>query len=403
MAAFHREVFEVGAQQFFRRAVAHVRGQVEDLVPQLLHIHPRPRGQVGGDPPVLSGGGGAMEQQRIGQDAGEQHPGNIRRHVEVGFGKQLGHDGAGRADRLHAHKRRGAGLEIGHPVVIDHAHDLGFLDAGHRLAALVVVDQHHPPLYLPQQAGAAHQPHHRALLVDHHQRAHHARAQRLAHVVHQVVRMAGDDCGAHDVGHRGAQVDQADGGEGVVGHGDHGHLVLACQVEDLWRHRVIAGDHQGTHAEFNRRPLRVAAVAHHEEDVGRQALQHGVDLHRADHDPVAEHAPLGRDQHAPAQGAQHIVQVQMDVIQVVQVQPRDEAVGEIFDPGDAAEQPGVVHHRQRADMPLLHDLAHLVKRHILMHRHRGAGHHVGHPRAHIGHQARRRHAEAFQDIGGLAA
>ena len=113
--------------------------------------------------------------------------------------EELADDGAGRADRVEADERRAARLEVGHAVMVDDSDDVGLLDARHRLAALVVVDEHDLAAHLAQQVGAADQASHRAVRAHDDEGAHGAIAQRLAHVLDQIVGLAGEHRAAHDV------------------------------------------------------------------------------------------------------------------------------------------------------------------------------------------------------------
>ena len=63
--------------------------------------------------------------------------------------------------------------------MIDHPHDLRFLDAGDRLSALVVIHQHDPPVHRGEEIRPPEVSGHGAILSHHHQRPCRPAAQTL--------------------------------------------------------------------------------------------------------------------------------------------------------------------------------------------------------------------------------
>ena len=91
------------------------------------------------------------------------------------------------------------------------------------------------------------------------------------------------------------------------------------------------------------------------------------------------------------------------MVELVQIQPAEEALGQIFHAGHATQVVGVVDDGHGADVRALQDLPHLVEGRILVDGDGRAGDHIGHTRAQVRDEQRCGHAETLQDVRGLAA
>ena len=90
---------------------------------------------------VAPGGGRRAEDQRVGQNAGQQQPGDLRRRhggiAAARFRDQRG----GAADRLDDKRDRQGGGRVAETVMVQNADNLGFVRPRHSLGQLVVVYQ----------------------------------------------------------------------------------------------------------------------------------------------------------------------------------------------------------------------------------------------------------------------
>ena len=132
--------------------------------------------------------------------------------------------------------------------------------------------------------------------------------------------------------------------------GDEGDVLFAGQRHDLIRNSHIPGDHQRAHAIQNGRPLCILAIAHHDHDVGLDAAVYALDRHRTDKDLVAQRSIVGLHEQPPAQRLNHVVHVQVDLVQPVILKTGEKDVGKILHADEACQSTVVVHHAHSADL-----------------------------------------------------
>src|SRR5690606_2064434 len=98
-------------------------------------------GEPGEDFAIFVGGGGTVEVEGIGDDAGHHNPGGLRGRGDAFAAEEVGDDGAGGADGIVDKKDRLLGVEISEAVVVDDLDNVYLGGAGDGLAEFVMIDE----------------------------------------------------------------------------------------------------------------------------------------------------------------------------------------------------------------------------------------------------------------------
>ncbi len=380
---------------------AEVGARPEEFLREGLRIEPREGAECLDRGAVARRRRRRGQQQRVGDDRGQQQAGDRPRRGQAGGVVVLGDDRGGAADRLEDEEDRLDSAQVAEVVVVDHPQQFGLLQPGHRLAAVVVVDEDHALAAPAQQIRPREDAPDVAVLVGHRQRADAGAEQCAAHVGGQILGIDGSAGRAHDLRDRQAQPQQACGGVGVVRRADQEGAPLPRQGDDPVGDGPIAGDDQAGHARPKRRLLRLFAVPDDHQVAGLEPRHQGRHPHRTDPDPPGESARRLPRQQPAAEGAQIALERHRHALRRLQRHLLQVAPRQFVDRELAAEPPRAVDDREEPLAPLAHQPPGLVEGGVPLDRDDLGVHRVGHALPHVAEQDGRRHAAPLQRVGRL--
>ena len=391
------EHLEVRAEHIVGVAAGQVGAGLKHLLGIGGDILARQRGQRAGGFLVLRGGRGRAEHQRVGQNGREQQPRNGLAGGDVLLGKHLVQDRRRAAHRHVAEVHRPGRLQVADAVVVDDLQDFGLFQPVDGLLALVVVDEDDLLAVQVQQVAAADDAAVAAGFVqDGEVPVPHA-GHDLAGVLNgridaefqQVAR-------AHKVAHRRGGGHQPPGGVGVVGGGQHGAAFFLRAGHDGARHGRAAADDDGRRAAVDGAHLRLVPVGDKHQVPGLDEFFHDLGA-GADADAPARDARVGvADDQLGLQGVQQVAAAGVGGGQHAGVQQVHVGVGNVGHRDQPLQLPAAVHDAQRVDVDAAHQVPGRAQAHLAVDARLLADVDVLDLGAHVGAQARRRHAKMLE-------
>ena len=278
---FRLERLAVDVEDLVGRFVAELGARVEHRPRVLFDIDARDRSQLPRHVLIDRRTGRGAEHQGIGEDRRAQEPRDRRLDVDAVFFIHHGDDGRGTAQRLVAEIDRAVGLHRVDTVVVDDLEHLGGADAVHRLTLLVMVDQNHLLAVDVQQVALGDHADVVTVGIENGEIADAQLGNGRLDVDDGVLHREGDDIlGTHQVTDRNALVDQLGGGIGIERRDDDGAAGFPGDLHNGLGDLRAETDDQAARSQFDGAELAFAAVGEDDHIARGDMLLHQIGIRR---------------------------------------------------------------------------------------------------------------------------